>query len=65
MKAFFLIALALLSGCATPKPAPCAAFEAHSVVVEGRFFAILTEDNARKLAAMLTGMDAGTCSLPK
>lgn len=59
MKILITAAALLLSGC-TALPV-CERFEAQSVVVEGKFFAILDEANIRKLNAMFTGLGAGTC----
>lgn len=63
MKTLPVLLLALLGACA--QVPPCDKFEARSVVVEGQYFVILDEDNTRKLAALLEGMDAGACKLPK
>lgn len=63
MKILTVLFLALLGACA--QVPPCAPFEAHSVVVEGQYFVILDEANVRKLGAMIEGMAAGACTLPK
>lgn len=59
MKILTGLLLLALAGCSAVPV--CERFEAHGVVVEGHYFAILDEANIRKLNAMFTGLGAGTC----